>query len=144
MNRKFFLNGRIVSKLMQMQEMSALGLSMKLGKTRQAISQIQKRENIKDSDANKILAAFGLSFEEVEKMDSEGYFNKNYVPYIPIDLPESQVFQDFSVKIEGIVTKLSEQYTADLNRLRAELVEKDAIILAKNKIIEAFTNSMIS
>ena len=142
MNRKFFLNGQIVSRLMHLQEVSPTDLANSLNITPQAISQIIKRDFIKDTDAVKILAAFKLSFEEAEKMDSEGVFTKKNIPNNSIDSSENQQFKDFSAKIESLYDKLNEQYSIELNRLRNELAQKDLLIQAKNKIIVALVESM--
>ena len=142
MNRKFFLNGQIVARLMHLREVSQIELAKRLNRTQQAISQIKRRDIIKDADAVKILAAFGLSFEEVEKMDSKVVFTPKNVSNNSIDLFENQYFKDFSAKIESMYEKLNEQYSNDLNKLRDELAKKDLVIQAKNKIIVAFVESM--
>lgn len=142
MNRKFFINGMMIKRLMSILDITPQVLAIRLGKTQQAISQIQRRDIIKESDANKILKALGKSIEEVEKMDSEGIFSENYISENLIYLSENQQFQDFSAKMESMINTLSEQYSIDLNRLRDELAEKDSIILAKNKLIFAFAESM--
>lgn len=105
MNRKFFINGLIVSRLMTILEISPLELSTRLGKTRQAISQIQKRTIIKDSDATKILSALGVTIEEVETMDANGVFLKKNIAEIStpklIDQPENNYLKDALERIEG-------------------------------------------
>lgn len=142
MNRKFFLSGVIVTQLMQTHGISSLDLSQKLKKTRQAIYDLQKRKIIKDADAFKILAAFGLSFEEVKKMDSEGVFSIDDTAENLIDSFENPHFTHFLAKIENMYDELNEQYSKELNRLHQELIKKDLVIQAKNKIIVAFVESM--
>jgi Mor family transcriptional regulator len=142
MNRKFYINGVIIKKLMDTKGINALELSKRLNKTRTAIYLILQREQIKEFDAIKIIEALGFSVNEVEEMDNKGLFSKNYIPNNLTHPPENEYFQDFSNKMEAIIDKMNQHYSDELNRLRIELHEKELVIQAKNKIIVAFVDSM--
>lgn len=125
MNRKFFLSGVIVSKLMNLKDVSVIELASRLNKTQQAVSQIRRRDIIKDADAIKILSAFGLSFEEVENMDDEGIFQeKKYNSHLT-KKPEIELLNELFAKTESFFRETTEKQGERIAYLEDSLKSKD-------------------
>ena len=74
MNRKFYINGVIISELMRIRRINTSELAKRLGKTRSAVYIAQKSISLKDSIAESILKELDFTMKEVEEMDDRGLF----------------------------------------------------------------------
>lgn len=128
MNRKFFISGLIIRKLMTFKNVSMGELAERMNRTRASIHLIRNRGHVKDSLAQDILEKLNFTMEEVEKMDEAGVFLDSFIPFGDdkvLELEEvNKSLKNTEKSLQEVIKKQNEYITS----LEENLKNKDTQI----------------
>lgn len=125
MNRKFYINGEIISELMRIRRINASELAKRLGKTRSAVYLAQKSISIKDSIAEKILQELDYTMKEVEEMDRKGLFLEINNPTNTVKSLEIDGLKELLKNTEKSLREINEKQSERIANLEESLKSKD-------------------
>jgi hypothetical protein len=125
MNRKFYINGTIISELMRIRRINTSELAKRLGKTRSAVYIAQKSISLKDSIAQRILEELDYTMKEVEEMDSKGLFLEINNPINSAKSLEIDGLKELLKNTEKSLREINEKQSERIVNLEESLKNKD-------------------